>query len=171
MGVSSGTDQTIGGVHTSVQGGWRLRRDKDVAAAQDTFSMATQLTEQQGALLLELRAASDLVRTTLGPQAMGRLDVPSTAFYYGYPTNRSPTTARKLFIRSRAKTANRTIRWATPCHGSTAECDEIGVTRDMGIHEPSTMAQSSDAGNDICNLDRRDRSGASLGCARRRVLV
>jgi hypothetical protein len=55
-----------------VLGGMRLRRDKDVAAAQDTFSIATQLTEQQGALLLGLRAASDLVRTTLGPAGNGQ---------------------------------------------------------------------------------------------------
>ncbi len=44
----------------------RLRRDKDLAAAHERCAMAIDLAAQQGALLLELRAASDCVHLTLG---------------------------------------------------------------------------------------------------------
>jgi hypothetical protein len=47
-----------------VLAGLRLRGDGDVAAARGTCQRATQLAAQQGALLLELRAASDCVRLT-----------------------------------------------------------------------------------------------------------
>ena len=47
-----------------VVAGLRLRRDEDVAAARDTYRMAIQIAADQGALLLELRAASDFVELT-----------------------------------------------------------------------------------------------------------
>ena len=47
-----------------VVAGLRLRRDEDVVAAGDTYRMAIQIAADQGALLLELRAASDFVELT-----------------------------------------------------------------------------------------------------------